>query len=139
MNVVPDASVVVKWFVPERDHRIARDLRDDYLDGVHELLAPDLLPFEVVNALRYSGHYAGRRLEVAAEAIGDYGIDLRPFAASGQVATVAEAVDVTVYDASYIAIADDTEGVLYTADRRLVEAVGGSPYEDRVAALSEYG
>jgi len=53
-TVVPDASVVVKWYAPEQDHESARKLRDRYINGRIELTAPQLLPYEVVNALRYT-------------------------------------------------------------------------------------
>lgn len=138
MNVVPDASVVVKWYIPERDHEQARDLRDDYLDGGNYLVAPDLLPYEVVNALRYSGYYEGNRLVAAAESIATYGIDLRPFSGP-EVANVAEDLDVTVYDASYVSLAEAVDGRAFTADDVLLSAVAGTEYDERLDHVEAYG
>lgn len=138
MNIVPDASVVVKWYIPERHHERARDLRDDYLDGSHELFAPALLPFEAVNALRYSGYFPAERLEAAADSLAAYGIELRPFAGSGAVAAVAETLDVTVYDASYVALAEELEGRTYTADETLLAVVSETEYADRLVHVEEY-
>lgn len=139
MNVVPDASVVVKWFVPERGHEQARDLRDGYLDGDNDLVAPALLPYEAVNALRYSGYYEGDRLVAAADALSSYGIDMRPFAGSGAAARVAEDLDVTVCDASYVALAETVDGRAYTSDGALLSAVDGTVYEDRLEHVERYG
>lgn len=139
MNVVPDASVIVKWFVPERNHEPARDLRDDYLEGHHDLVAPTLLPFEVVNALRYSRFPDEERLTVAAEAMIEYDIELRPFGRSGAVAETAVELDISIYDASYLALAAAMDGPAYTADERLLEAVSDTAYAGRVSHIADYG
>jgi predicted nucleic acid-binding protein len=137
--IVVDASVVAKWYLPERDHESARALRDAYLEGRCRLLAPALLPFEVVNALAFSGHYDGEGLEEAAETLPEYGIQLVPFGAIGPVARVARDADVTVYDAAYVALASSRASVVYTADERLIESVGEGEYGDIVRHVRSYG
>lgn len=44
-------SVAFKTLVVESDSDKARKLLDDFRDGVHELIAPDILPIEVGHAL----------------------------------------------------------------------------------------
>ncbi len=56
-EAVVDASVVVKWFVREEYTGEPLRLRDAYVDGLVDLLAPYLLPMEVLNALKYSGRF----------------------------------------------------------------------------------
>ena len=56
-RIVVDASVVVKWFVPEKDTGKALKLRDLYIRGDVELLSPTLLYYEVSNALRHHPYY----------------------------------------------------------------------------------
>lgn len=138
MSVVPDASVVVKWFVPERHHEPARELRDDYLEGHHDLVAPALLPFEVTNALRYSQFHDEERLTVAAESMVEYGLELRPFGRSGAVAEIAVELDLPIYDASYLALAAAIDGPAYTADERLLAAVADTEYADRAIHIADY-
>lgn len=121
-QVVVDASVVVKWYVPEQHHEAARALRDGYLDGDLDLLAPALLPFEVVNALRYSGLFDDEQLRAAAGTLPEYGLELVPFGSLGPVADLAARADCSVYDASYLALAASRGCTLYTADERLVTA-----------------
>src|SRR5437870_1730002 len=51
MKYVIDSSVGFKWAVSEIDSDKAIRLRDDFNNGIHELLAPDLFPTEIGNAL----------------------------------------------------------------------------------------
>ena len=51
MKYVLDASVAFKWLVSEADSHKTLLLRDDFRSGIHELLAPDVLPIEVGHAL----------------------------------------------------------------------------------------
>src|ERR1700733_9046714 len=48
---VLDSSVAFKWVVPEIDTDKALLLRDDYRNGVIELISPDFFPLEVLHAL----------------------------------------------------------------------------------------
>ena len=137
-SVVVDASVVAKWFIPEQDHEAARALRDDYLAGDRSLLAPELLPYEVINALHYSGHYAGDRLVEAAATLPEYGIDLRPFRDGGDIATMAAAAAVTVYDAAYLALGRASDATVYTADDRLLERLDDTESDGLAAHIRTY-
>jgi predicted nucleic acid-binding protein len=51
MRYVLDCSVAFKWVLPEADSGRAIRLRDEYLNGVHELLAPDIFSAEIANGL----------------------------------------------------------------------------------------
>lgn len=137
-DIVVDASVVAKWYIPEQDHERARELRDDYLDGRHDILAPALLPFEVIDALKYSGHYDGDRLVEASSTLPEYGITLVPYRDAGPVADVAVELDTTIYDASYLALADASRATVYTADSRLLDATQGTTYAQSASHIREY-
>lgn len=137
-DIVVDASVVVKWYIPERDHEPARQLRDDYLNGRHDLLAPALLPFEVGNALKYSGHYSGERLRDASTTLTEYGITLVPYRNAGPLTDVAVDLDITFYDAAYLALAHTSDSTVYTADSRLLDAVEESDYSNVPSHIRDY-
>ena len=51
MKCVLDSSVALKWVLPEADSGKAIRLRDEYSNGVHQLLAPDVFPSEIANGL----------------------------------------------------------------------------------------
>jgi len=124
-ELVVDASVVVKWYIPEQHHEQARGLRDAYLDGTFDLFAPALMPFEAINALRHSGHYEGERLEEALKSLPEYGIDFVPFNKTGPVAVIATSLGITVYDAAYVALAQKLNTKTYTADGNLLDGLEG--------------
>ena len=124
-EIVVDTSVVVKWYVPEQHHEHARALRDEYLDGNFELVAPALMPFEAVNALKYSGYYDGKGLEEASTSLPEYGIDLFALHETGPVVEIATDLDITIYDAAYIALARTLDTKAYTADGNLLDDIDG--------------
>jgi hypothetical protein len=49
MRYVLDTSVAFKWVVAEPDADKAIRLREDFRNGIHELLAPDIFPAEMAN------------------------------------------------------------------------------------------
>jgi len=51
MKYVLDSSVALKWVLPEVDSHKALRLRDDFNNGIHQLLAPDIFTPEVANGL----------------------------------------------------------------------------------------
>ncbi len=51
MRYVLDSRVALKWVLPEADSGKAIRLRDEYRNGIHELLAPDIFPSEIANGL----------------------------------------------------------------------------------------
>ena len=54
MKYVLDSSVALKWVLPEADSGKAIRLRNEYSNGIHELLAPDIFPPEIANGLASS-------------------------------------------------------------------------------------
>jgi predicted nucleic acid-binding protein len=120
-KVVVDASVVAKWFLEEVHSEKAMDIRLDYINGLVDLVAPDLLPYEVLNALRYDPDFGKADLEKVATAIEDYQLLLVPLK-TGAV-DMAYEYGISIYDASYLALAKEMGVELYTADEKLLDKV----------------
>jgi predicted nucleic acid-binding protein len=136
--VVVDASVAVKWFVPE----ILSDEAARLLDGAFELAAPDLLWAEVGNILWKK---VGRHELTAAEARAVLAALARvPLAVVPSSVLVEAALEIavaqrrSVYDALYVALAVARAGVLVTGDERLANALAGGPLAKHVRALSSW-
>lgn len=53
MLLVLDASVIAKWFKEEKHSDLALKIRDGFYEGVHEIIVPDLLIYEISNVLRF--------------------------------------------------------------------------------------
>lgn len=121
-RVVVDASVAVKWFVPEELSADAQTL----LSAEYELLAPDLLWAELGNAL-WKKHRRGELDQrTARRLLRDFARVPIEFHASERWTDAALQLAIrqglTVYDGLYLALAAGSECRLVTADRRLHEA-----------------
>lgn len=137
-KLVSDANVVVKWFIEEEHSDKALKLRDMHVNGEILIAAPELLPFEILNTLKYSNLFKKEELKNAALSISSYGIELHPLRGKLAEKTVEIAVekDITIYDASYIALAITLNTKLYTADRKLIEKLG-QKYKKTVLHISQ--
>ncbi|MBP2295379.1 type II toxin-antitoxin system VapC family toxin [Azospirillum rugosum] len=132
---VLDASVAVRWFFPEEGREAALDL----LRTSSFLYAPDLLVSEACNV-------AWKKVRLG-QATPDQAIDvakrLRTFFAEliPSQALAPRAVEIAldlghpVYDAFYVALAEQRSLTLITADRRLVSRVAGTRYAPYVHPL----
>jgi predicted nucleic acid-binding protein len=134
--VVADASVIVKWFVKEEHTDAALRLRYDYIDRVVDVASPDLLPYEVLNALGYNPVLGERQLKEIAEALDKYSLWLAPLEGELALRCVENAVrhGISVYDAAYISLGQIKETPVYTADRALMNRV----QDERVRHISAY-
>jgi predicted nucleic acid-binding protein len=124
---VVDASVVLKWFLrDEVDGPPALAILDGFLTGALDLIAPALLEFEVVNGLRIAGkrgRISGESVKAAARAFLDLGIQFVPLSFYAEkTLDLAEKCDLSAYDASYLALAADSEIDLLTADEKILKA-----------------
>jgi len=124
---VIDASVAVKWFLEEPDSEDALRLQSDFFEGLLSVRVPSVFPYEVMNALHSSRRFSRRELLESARDIDRSGFQTVPLFADYLARTVdlATASAITVYDASYLALAALEECPLYTADEGLL-ALDGS-------------
>ncbi len=118
-----DASICAKWFLDEEDSDKARQVRDSFVTGALSITVPSLVYYETLNALRYSGLFDERELGSAAVSLSKYGFSI--WEPRGEVyretARVSLKNDISIYDASYIALSEHLHVPFYTADGELVE------------------
>jgi predicted nucleic acid-binding protein len=97
----------------------ALSLRDDYLNGKLILACPDLLTYEVINALRFKPGFGVEDLKDVADAIRKYNLLTCPILDNTLVErTVGFAVKygITIYDGSYLALEEYLDSAVYTTD-----------------------
>jgi len=136
-RLVIDASVAVKWVVPEMGSERAEILLD------HALVAPDLLFAECANVLWKKlrrGELTPEEAGIAAQTLEQ--ADLAVVPTKGYIAravAIAAELDHPAYDGIYLAVAEAFGLRLATADERLMRKVRQPPSRlgHLLAGLSE--
>jgi predicted nucleic acid-binding protein len=125
-RVVVDASVAVKWFIPEE---LSADARM-FLSAEYELLAPDLLWAELGNALWKRHRRRELDPQTARRLLRDFArVPIEYHASERWTEAALELAirhGVTVYDGLYLALAAGNGCRVVTADRRLHETCQGA-------------
>ena len=122
-QIVIDASIVVKWFLEEPYSPQALTLRDKYITRKIILHAPSIMLYEILNVLMKSGCFKADELLEICNSLNKYGFRLHELEGELKKSAVKIAVqnDITVYDASYVALALKLNSKLYTADKELLK------------------
>jgi predicted nucleic acid-binding protein len=130
-HIVPDTSVVIKWFrqgevLAER----ALALRAAYLDGQIQVPVPSLLVYELANVLRYKNDLTTAQIGEAVQSLFDMDLEQVPPTAMmmRRAAVIAREADVTVYDATFAALAEGLKATFVTADERLARRLAAWPF-----------
>ena len=127
MRYVLDSNVALKWVLRESDSDKARQLRVDYKQQIHELLAPDVFPIEVAHALARS-----ERRGIITPVQGPIFLadilasqpQLHPYIPLlWRAYSIASQARIGVYDCLYVALAEREGCELVTADDRLVRTL----------------
>ena len=133
-----DASVVFKWFTDdeERDKEAARALEAEYRVGEVLVTAPYLLFLELINIAARRRAWPAERLMEMARALLESQFTIR-HPPLDRVAYWASR-GLTVYDACYVALAEERRTVVVTADERILTVAG--PLAEALAppAAQEY-
>jgi len=136
-TVIVDASVCVKWFVPETHWQPASSLlHEDY-----DLHAPDLVFAEVGNVVWKKT----LREEITAIEAQDIVAGLRrvPLVVHTTESLLDHAIAIalharrSVYDCVYVALACRLEARMATCDQRLLNALQGTAYAPHVAWIGD--
>jgi len=122
-----DTSVVIKWFseYDEDDLQKALDLRYKILEGEYHIVVPDLVFYELSNALRYNPRFTANDVKDAVNTVMDMGFDVKGIeneTVEGAV-EIAFQYNVSVYDAYFMALSRKEKKPLVTADCRFYRKV----------------
>lgn len=125
MELVLDASVTIKWFLKEKSSKEALHYRQQHLEGRVALVAPALLPFEIINALCTK---SATKLSTILDAIEAYkftGVTeyFLTEKLAQAAATLSKNYKISAYDAAYVALAQNLGCQFITADRKLYRKV----------------
>jgi len=127
-RAVLDASVVLKWYLVDEEYgQKALDLLSRYVSNELEILAPSLLEYEVVNGLfvaQKRGRIKEEKLLIAIEGFIDLEIKLKNISHfHSKIMNYCKVYHRSVYDASYLALAEVEGATLITSDEGLYNAI----------------
>ncbi|MCX5903043.1 MAG: type II toxin-antitoxin system VapC family toxin [Proteobacteria bacterium] len=142
MNLVIDASVLIKLYVPEILSPKADELFNDVQKRNIVLIAPDLIYPETGNILWKKHRLKELSLQEVKEisaAIASFPLTIEPVKPIIQLALdLGVMYTITVYDALYVALSTIYKTKLVTADKKLVTALSKSALKNNIIWLGAY-
>jgi len=130
-HVVLDTSVIIKWI---RQGEVLADkaltLRTAYLEGHTLITVPTLVAYELANVLCYKNDLTIEQVEDAVQSLFDMGLEWVSASAKlmRRAVITARKSDVTVYDATFVALAELQNATFITADQQLTDRLEGLPF-----------
>jgi predicted nucleic acid-binding protein len=140
MKYVLDSSVGFKWLVTEPLSDKAELLRQEYQNGIHELVSPDIFPVEVTHALTRAERQAritpveGAKLYIDLMTSLPRLFPYLPFLPRAY--EISSQMRVGVYDCLYVAVAEQEKCDLITADDKMINNLQGQfPFIKHLSTL----
>ena len=118
-----DASVALKWYLPEDDSKEARQWYEAIKKGKIFALAPEFLLIECANALLKHHKLIKEDVTAIIDDLTNSGLELIPLSILriDQIIALAERYNLTIYDAIYLELARFTDVKLITTDTSLLK------------------
>lgn len=118
---VVDASVALKWFLKEENSDKAEKLLKLHIESEILIVIPELFFYEVINGLRYKK----TTLENLRKSITElFDLQLHYESVSEKImirtTEISSEYDLTIYDATYISLAEKMNAKLITADEKIL-------------------
>ncbi len=128
MAIIIDTSVIYKWIAeeePKEEMEKAYQLMDRHIQGEEVCISMDLIFYELGNILSMRKDLSMSEIMTAWNRFLDFKIQIVSTTEKNITAAVklAKVHGITVYDASYVVLAQDKNCNFITADRKLVSKV----------------
>jgi len=126
-KLVLDASVALKWFFPhEKNSNIARKILKGIKKEKIEIFVPQIFFFEIVNAIKTKSETTSKDVLRAINKL--FSLDFITEKANlillKKANFYAQKYDLSIYDASYIALAKINGLPFLTADEKMAKKIG---------------
>ena len=129
-----------RWFIRSEPLRLAADrLLEDFREGRHKFVVPDLLFYEVGNVLSKKWPQASAIVESCLTRLWNLPWFLMPLSRLlvARTANLATQRGISYYDALFLATAEKADAVLYTADQAFLKKVSDYPFAKPLESLQE--
>lgn len=136
-TIIVDASVAVKWFLPEEGAAEAKSL----LNGTFRLLAPDLLWIEVGSVawkIARRGDLTPAEAEQIVRDAAAFPVEIvESLPLLPSAIRIATEADRSIYDSLYVALAARERASVVTADDRLANALRHTDWSSLVTRIGD--
>lgn len=124
--VVLDTSVIFKFINPNEDgYSTAQKILENHLSKKEKIIAPNLLFYEIANALATKSHISYKEAALGLDLLENWKLEYINLVLRDYKKTVeySKKYKISVYDASYIVLAQNKNCDFITADQKLIEKV----------------
>lgn len=118
----------VKWFVNEKGSDAARRIKDSYVSGKIEIIAPNMIYYEVLNALRFHpvARFTPKELFSIMTSLKNLQFTIDPTDGTWfKSFNLSLQEGISIYDSVYVGLASNQDAFV-TADNRLVDMLSKS-------------
>jgi predicted nucleic acid-binding protein len=135
--IVLDASVILKWFLIEKDRDIALMILDKHINKINQIAIPELLFYEFGNIMALKTDLSENEIIEAITFL--FGWDFKVISLNQQeyieAIRLSRLYKISVYDASYVVLAKSLNTDFVTADEKLAQKMKDMPF---VQTLKNY-
>lgn len=128
MKYVVDSCVAFKWLVQEDLSDKADRIREDFQQGTHELIAPDVFPIEVTHALtrgeRQNCITAAEGAKLFTDLFNTLPQSFPSLPLLPRAYTISSTARTGIYDCLYLALAEREGCQFVTSDTKLINKMG---------------
>lgn len=136
MRLIIDASVALKWFIPEE----FSDAADQIISSEHDLIAPEFMLIELGNVFWKKTKLGEMSFKAAEDALYEAShspIYYYPVTKSliARSLNLAQQFKHPVYDCIYLALAEQEAGTVITADKKFFGQIAGDQWKKHIMWL----
>lgn len=130
-TLILDASVIIKWYFEEQDSEKAIRIRDLYRNYIIEIIVPDLLYYEITNAIRFNRNITAREKIRIIKNLFEINLETKVLDTQDFIDALnsADKYDTTIYDTIYYILAKKLNGKYITADQDFYSKVNDKNVE----------
>jgi predicted nucleic acid-binding protein len=126
-NIIVDTSVLVKWFLPDEEDETAMQIKQAFTLKTLTISIPYLTYYEIGNVLRTAVKRDRINKETANKLYqAFFALKFIPYATRDLFTTALSQsmeLDISLYDATYVALSEYLQVPLVTADQKLLKKV----------------